>query len=78
MWKNLSHPNVLSLIGVPDTLENGVFSMTSEWMVNGNIIDYVRNNAGNHLKLVCQNHIPLSLAEHFSARRCRRRTEVSS
>jgi len=26
--------------------------MVSEWMANGNIMEYVRNNAGNHLKLV--------------------------
>ena len=52
MWKNLSHPNVLDLIGVPDTLEDGRFSMVSEWMANGNIMTYVRSNAGNHLKLV--------------------------
>ena len=55
--KNLSHPNILDLIGVPDTLEDGKFSMVSEWMANGNIMEYVRSNAGNHLKLVCRNHI---------------------
>jgi len=53
MWKNLSHPNVLNLIGVPDTFEDGKFSMVSEWMANGNITEYVRKNAGNHMKLVC-------------------------
>ena len=52
MWKNLSHPNVLDLIGVPDTLEEGRFSTVSEWMTNSNIMEYVRANAGNHLKLV--------------------------
>jgi serine/threonine protein kinase len=52
MWKNLSHPNVLDLIGVPDTLAEGRFSMVSEWMVNGNIMEYVRKNSGNHLKLL--------------------------
>ena len=26
--------------------------MVSEWMANGNIMEYVRSNAGNHLKLV--------------------------
>jgi serine/threonine protein kinase len=57
MWKNLSHPNVLNLIGVPDTLEDGRFSMVSEWMANGNIMEYVRSNAGNHLKLVGYNRI---------------------
>ena len=55
MWKNLSHPNVLNLIGVPDTLEEGRFSMVSEWMPNGNITEYARANAGNHLKLVGHN-----------------------
>ncbi|KAF9781280.1 kinase-like domain-containing protein [Thelephora terrestris] len=52
MWKNLSHPNVLTLIGVPDTLEKGRFSMVSVWMVNGNIMDFVRTHASNHLKLL--------------------------
>ena len=26
--------------------------MVSEWMANGNIMEYVRKNSGNHLKLV--------------------------
>jgi len=52
MWKNLSHPNVLDLIGVSNTLEDGRLSMISEWMANGDIIGYVRDNAGNHLDLV--------------------------
>ena len=55
MWKNLSHPNVLDLIGVPDTLEDGRFSMVSVWMTNGNIMEYIRDNAGNHLNLVGHN-----------------------
>ena len=59
MWKNLSHPNVIGLIGVPDTLGDGRFSMVSEWMANGNIMEYVRDNASNHLKLVGRNHISL-------------------
>jgi serine/threonine protein kinase len=60
LWKNLSHPNVLDLIGVPDTLEDGRFSMVSEWMVNGNIMTYVRANADNHLKLVGRNCVLFS------------------
>ena len=52
MWKNLSHPNVLNLIGVPDTLEDGSFSMVSEWMANGNIMEYVCSNDGDHFQLV--------------------------
>jgi len=84
MWRNLSHPNVLSLIGVPDTLGDGRFSMVSEWMVNGNIADYVRSKAGNHLKLVGYNFIFLyhSLdtfhTEDLPARRFHRGTKVSS
>lgn len=62
MWKNLSHPNVLDLIGVPDTIEDGRLSMVSEWMANGDITGYVRENAGNHLKLV--RHIAFSFAEY--------------
>ena len=49
---NLCHPNVLNLIGVPDTFEHGRLSMVYEWMANGNIVQYVRHHAGNHLKLV--------------------------
>ena len=29
--------------------------MVCEWMTNGNIVEYVRANAGNHLKLVGYN-----------------------
>ena len=31
--------------------------MVSEWMANGNIMEYVRKNSGNHLKLVGCNRI---------------------
>ena len=55
-WKNLSHPNVLGLIGVPDTLEDGRFALVSEWMATGNIMEYVRKNPGNYLKLVGHNY----------------------
>ena len=64
---NLSHPNVLNLIGVPDTFRDGRFSMVSEWMVNGNILEYVRANAGNHLSLVgCNLPIPFFIAHQAS------------
>ena len=42
MWKTLQHPNVLSLIGV--TMTETQFAMISEWMVNGNINDFVRTH----------------------------------
>ena len=41
-WKTLRHPNVLPLIGV--TMTKTVFAMVSEWMVNGNISEFVKAN----------------------------------
>jgi len=39
-WKSLRHPNVLPLLGV--TMDKKVFAMVSEWMVNGNINEFVK------------------------------------
>ena len=41
-WKTLRHPNVLPLIGV--TMTETQFEMVSEWMVNGNINDFVKTH----------------------------------
>jgi hypothetical protein len=50
-WKSLSHPNVLSLLGV--TMSGKHFAMVSEWMVNGSINEFVRINRGaNRFELV--------------------------
>ena len=38
-WKTLRHPNVLTLLGV--TMEDRRFAMVSEWMVNGNIKEFI-------------------------------------
>ena len=40
MWKSLRHPNVLSLMGV--TMTEVHFAMVSEWMVNGNIKEFMK------------------------------------
>jgi len=40
IWKTLQHPNVLPLIGV--TVSENQFAMVSDWMVNGNINEFVR------------------------------------
>ena len=40
MWKTLRHPNVLPLIGV--MIARNQFGMISDWMVNGNISDFVK------------------------------------
>ena len=39
MWSTLRHPNVLSLLGT--TMTGSKFVMVSEWMVNGNINQFV-------------------------------------
>jgi hypothetical protein len=39
-WKSLLHPNVLPLIGIAMTETQ--FTMVSEWMVHGNINDFVK------------------------------------
>ena len=59
MWKNTSHPNVLNLIGTPSTLDDEGYSLVSDFMVNDKIMEYVRGNAGSHLKLVSFNCTPL-------------------
>lgn len=51
-WNSLSHPNVLRLIGVLDGFGDHLFATVSEWMVHGNIMEYIRENAINRLELV--------------------------
>ena len=51
MWKTLRHSNVLPLMGV--TMSEVQFAMISEWMVNGNINDFVRTHPDeDRLRLV--------------------------
>ena len=42
MWKSLRHPNVLPLMGV--VMTENEFAMVSEWMVNGNINEFIKAN----------------------------------
>jgi len=42
MWKRLSDPNILSLIGA--SLHGSELIMVSEWMNNGNIKQYLQRN----------------------------------
>ena len=50
-WKTLRHPNVLSLIGV--TMEEKRLVMVSEWMENGNIINFLEKESNaDRLELV--------------------------
>ncbi|KAF9793424.1 kinase-like domain-containing protein [Thelephora terrestris] len=41
-WKSLRHPNVLPLLGV--TMDDYHFAMVSEWMINGNINEFIKAN----------------------------------
>jgi len=51
-WKSLHHPNVLPLLGV--TMAKDRFVMVSEWMVKGNINEFVKAEpSADRLELVC-------------------------
>ena len=52
LWNTLLHPNVLKLAGVQGDMEKGHFITISEWMKNGNIMEYIKNNHVNRLELV--------------------------
>ena len=78
-WKALRHKNVLPLLGV--MMNNDQFAMVSEWMVNGNINEFVKmHREANRFKLVgpCSYRIScLSLTEPFPiAWGCRSRVDV--
>jgi hypothetical protein len=62
-----SHLNVLELIAVNVDHQNGTFSLISEFMVNGNIVDYIRTTKANRIRLVRHftSHLYLSLTECF-------------
>ena len=52
LWSTLSHQNILKLVGVQDDARRRQFSIVSEWMLNGNIMDFIENNHANRLELV--------------------------
>ena len=49
-WKILSHPNVLPLICA--SMNGNEFVMVSEWMDNGDAINYLKRVDANRLNLV--------------------------
>ena len=50
-WRALRHPNVLPLLGV--TMTETLFAMVSEWMVKGDINEFVKSDASaDRLRLV--------------------------
>lgn len=71
VWRALCHPSVLPLLGV--TMTENRFVMVSEWMVNGNINEYVRVNIRvDRVGLVCFYSTSLSLlfTNDATASRC--------
>ena len=53
MWKRLSHPNIVPLLGITFT----PFQLISNWMSGGDLPDYIKKNPyADRLKLV---RIPL-------------------
>lgn len=52
LWRVMSHPNILKLVGVLGGFTECRLAMVSEWMTHGNIMQYIRNNATNRLKLL--------------------------
>jgi len=52
LWSTLSHPHVLKVMGVYGDIDKGQFTAVSEWMANGNIMEYIKKNHVNRLELV--------------------------
>ena len=49
MWKHLTHPNILSLLGVTVT----PFQLISNWMSGGDLLGYIEKNPNaDRLELV--------------------------
>ena len=60
LWSTLSHPNVLKLVGVRGDMNKGQFDTVYEWMVHGNIMEYIRKNPVNRLELVSDFTLPVA------------------
>ena len=53
-WKHLSHKNILPLLGVSASTNPHGFCILTEWMPNGNVIQYARSNPeADRFLLVC-------------------------
>lgn len=52
-WRHLIHPNILPLLGVSLVADSNCFNILTDWMPNGNLIQYTKSNPMvNRLQLV--------------------------
>lgn len=59
-WRHLRHPNILPLLGVNPDLKQHRLAMISEWMVCGNINEFIESSEGvNRIQLVSSDAISL-------------------
>ena len=49
---NASHPNILRLVAVEIKPGARKFSLISEFMANGNVLDYIKDKKANRIRLV--------------------------
>ncbi|KAF9261240.1 kinase-like protein [Marasmius fiardii PR-910] len=55
IWTQLSHPNVLQLLGVNTKLFGGNFCLISPWMDNGDVINFLQKTPDHdRLRSICE------------------------
>ena len=65
IWRRLSHPNVLPVLGISPKLFP--LCIVSEWMIDGNIMDFITKHPEvNRLRLVRLTFVPPSIHKSSS------------
>lgn len=76
-WKHLQHPNILPLLGA--TIGENKLSLISEWMDQGNIVQYLRRGEQlevNRIELVGRDYLACGLWLTCIADKCRGRVVI--